>query len=234
MTPRRSPRSIGPPKRRSSERSLRGSRTTRFWVRNTARMTGLQRATVDHRPHRRHEALRRRHPAVDHPDRAGGGHARSCSASPTHRGRRPLRRRARAGELGAARVAFGCSDGRSARRRVRRPLRPRGMDRGGHEAPLLEVAGRARRTRGLSDAWGQLLVAQGVGRGAARTRAVPALGLVGDPGHRGGGRRPAEQPRWVDTDPGCDLLVSNGVVHDEIVKTLGAVGRTFATDGGTR
>jgi histidinol-phosphatase len=105
---------------------------------------------------------------------------------------------------------------------------------GGHEAPLLEVAGRARRTRGLSDAWGHLLVAQG---------SVEAL-LEHEPCQpwdwsatqviveEAGGRLSSLD--GSTPTPGCDLLVSNGVVHDEVVKTLGAVGRTLATDGGTR
>ncbi len=48
----------------------------------------------------------------------------------------------------------------STRRSSRIPASRNGS-RAGHEGPLLEVAGRARRTRGLSDAWGHLLVAQG-------------------------------------------------------------------------
>ena len=91
---------------------------------------------------------------------------------------------------------------------------------GGKTDALVRVAGRARRTRGLSDAWAHLLVAQG---------SVEAL-LEHEPCQRwdwaatsliveeaGGcistlaGGRPA---------PGDDLLVSNGAVHDEVLQAL--------------
>ena len=105
---------------------------------------------------------------------------------------------------------------------------------GGRAGQLLELAGRARKTRGLSDAWAHLLVAQG---------SVDAL-MEHEPCQvwdraatqviieEAGGRMST-----LDGQPptaGSDLLVSNGVVHDEIVTTLGSVGRTFAADGGAR
>jgi histidinol-phosphatase len=105
---------------------------------------------------------------------------------------------------------------------------------GGRADQLLEVTGRARRTRGLSDAWGHLLVAQG---------SVDAL-LEHEPCQpwdwsatqlivqEAGGRLSTLD--GLAPTPGSDLLVSNGVVHDEIVVALGSVERTFASDGGMR
>ncbi len=91
---------------------------------------------------------------------------------------------------------------------------------GGDQRRLLAVAGRSRGTRGLSDAWGQLLVAQG---------SVEAL-LEHEPCH------PWD---WIATSvivqeagghittlagsppaAGDDLLVSNGAVHPELVDVL--------------
>ena len=104
----------------------------------------------------------------------------------------------------------------------------------GDEGSLLSVAGRARRTRGLSDAWGHLLVAQG---------SVEAL-LEHEPCQvwdwaatqiivtEAGGRLSGLD--GLPPTAGSDLLVSNGAVHEEIVTTLGSVGRAFASDGGTR
>lgn len=105
---------------------------------------------------------------------------------------------------------------------------------GGHEATLLAVAGRARRTRGLSDAWGHLLVAQGSVEALLEHEPCQAWDWSATQVivHEAGGRLTS-----LDGSPptaGSDLLVSNGVVHEEIVTVLGSVGRTFASDGGTR
>jgi histidinol-phosphatase len=91
---------------------------------------------------------------------------------------------------------------------------------GGRSEGLLRVAARARRTRGLSDAWAHLLVAQG---------SVEAV-LEHEPCHpwdwaatgvivaEAGGRittLAGEPPR-----SGLDLLVSNGIVDREVVAVL--------------
>ena len=102
---------------------------------------------------------------------------------------------------------------------------------GGRDTALRAVAGRARRTRGLSDAWAHLLVAQG---------SVEAL-LE---------HEPCQSWDWAATQViveeaggrmstldgavpavGRDLLVSNGRVHDEVIAVLGPSG---AGDGTTR
>ena len=85
---------------------------------------------------------------------------------------------------------------------------------------LTRVAGEARRTRGLSDSWGQLLVAQGSADvllehepcgiwdwAASRLIVEEAGGTV----TALDGTLPG---------PGCDLLVSNGRLHDEVVALL--------------
>lgn len=95
---------------------------------------------------------------------------------------------------------------------------------GGHGERLLRVAGRARRTRGLSDAWAHLLVAQGsvealLEHEPCRRWDWAATGVIVE--EAGGcittlsGARPVE---------GADLLVSNGVVHREVVDALAAAG----------
>lgn len=90
----------------------------------------------------------------------------------------------------------------------------------GDEPQLHAVAASARRTRGLSDAWAHLLVAQG---------SIEAL-LEHEPCYpwdwmateviveEAGGR--ITTLNGADPAPGSDLLVSNGRVHDEIVATL--------------
>jgi histidinol-phosphatase len=91
---------------------------------------------------------------------------------------------------------------------------------GGKGDALLRVAARARRTRGLSDAWAHLLVAQGsvealLEHEPCQTWDWAATGLIVE--EAGGclttlsGARPS---------PGEDLLVSNGVVHREVVELL--------------
>lgn len=93
---------------------------------------------------------------------------------------------------------------------------------GGHSEALVRVASRARRTRGLSDAWAHLLVAQGSVEALLEHEPCQAwdwaaTGLIVE--EAGGclttlaGDRPAA---------GEDLLVSNGVVHREVIDVLGS------------
>ena len=103
---------------------------------------------------------------------------------------------------------------------------------GGHEGRLHAVAARARRTRGLSDAWAHLLVAQG---------SVEIL-LEHEPCQRwdwaateviveeAGGRLTTLD--GATPAVGRDLLVSNGRVHDEVLGVLRA--GDAAGDGTTR
>jgi histidinol-phosphatase len=105
---------------------------------------------------------------------------------------------------------------------------------GGREALLEGVARGARRTRGLSDAWGQLLVAQGSVEALLEHEPCEAWDWSATKVivEEAGGRL-----SMLDGSPptsGGDLLVSNGAVHEEILAVLGSVGRTFASDGGTR
>lgn len=85
---------------------------------------------------------------------------------------------------------------------------------------LVRVAGLARRTRGLSDAWAHLLVAQGSVEALLEHEPCQrwdwaATGLIVE--EAGGcvstlaGGRPT---------PGNDLLVSNGAVHGEVLEVL--------------
>lgn len=91
---------------------------------------------------------------------------------------------------------------------------------GGRGEALLRVAARARRTRGLSDAWAHLLVAQGSIEGVLEHEPChpwdwAATGVIVQ---EAGGRMSTLSggaPR-----PGCDLLVSNGAVHEEIVDAV--------------
>lgn len=91
---------------------------------------------------------------------------------------------------------------------------------GGEGEFLLGVAGRARRTRGLSDAWAHLLVAQGsvevlLEHEPCQAWDWAATGLIVE--EAGGcmttltGRPPSA---------GDDLLVSNGAVHREVLDAL--------------
>ena len=59
----------------------------------------------------------------------------------------------------------------------------------------------------------------GIDGGPARARAVLRLGLVRHPGHRRrGGRTYHHVGRRIAPAPGSNLLVSNGLVHDEVVR----------------
>ena len=93
---------------------------------------------------------------------------------------------------------------------------------GGRHDALLRVAGQARRTRGLSDAWAHLLVAQGsvevlLEHEPCHTWDWSATGLIVE--EAGGcvttlcGAAPTA---------GGDLLVTNGMVHGEVVDVLSA------------
>lgn len=95
-----------------------------------------------------------------------------------------------------------------------------GWVRSGRVSRLIGVVERARSTRGLSDAIGQLLVAQG---------SIEAL-VEHDPCQpwdwaatsvilaEAGGRLSSLD--GAPPAPGSDLLVSNGLVHDELVRVL--------------
>jgi histidinol-phosphatase len=94
--------------------------------------------------------------------------------------------------------------------------------RGGHLDRLVAVIDRARGTRGLSDAWGHLLVAQG---------SVDAL-LEHEPCHEwdwtATGVIVREAGGQISTllgaspAAGDDLLVSNGAMHTPVIDVLAA------------
>lgn len=91
---------------------------------------------------------------------------------------------------------------------------------GGRLDALVRVAAGARRTRGLSDAWGHILVAQGSAEVllehepcGAWDYTAPCLVV-----EEAGGR--VSSLSGGPLAPGCDLLVTNGRVHDEVLETL--------------
>ena len=91
----------------------------------------------------------------------------------------------------------------------------------GDQAPeLMGVAGRARGTRGLSDAWGHLLVAQGSMEVLLEHEPCFAWDWAATQVivEEAGGRITTLQgtPPWQ----GSDLLVSNGSVHDDVMHAL--------------
>lgn len=93
---------------------------------------------------------------------------------------------------------------------------------GGNGATLLRVAGRARRTRGLSDAWAHLLVAQGsvevlLEHEPCQAWDWAATSLIVE---EAGGR--VSTLGGSSPTAGESLLVSNGVVHREVVDVLAA------------
>jgi histidinol-phosphatase len=101
----------------------------------------------------------------------------------------------------------------------------------GSEGSLMRVAKRARGTRGLSDAWGHLLVAQGSAEALLEhepcyawdwTATSIILREAGGTMTRLDGSGPTH---------GEDLLVSNGKVHDEILDGLGHPARAQVTGG---
>jgi histidinol-phosphatase len=93
--------------------------------------------------------------------------------------------------------------------------------RAGHGPQLFGLASAARGTRGLSDAWGHLLVAQGSMEAVVEHEPCFAWDwsattvIVEEAGGRITTRR-GEPPA-----PGEDLIVTNGRLHDELVRTLG-------------
>jgi histidinol-phosphatase len=102
---------------------------------------------------------------------------------------------------------------------------------GGRSDALVRVAGRARRTRGLSDAWAHLLVAQGsvdalLEHEPCQAWDWAATGLIVE--EAGGCLSTLAGDRPV---AGGDLLVSNGIVHDEVLDTLGTVPSTNGHHG---
>lgn len=93
---------------------------------------------------------------------------------------------------------------------------------GGRSDALMRVAAGARRTRGLSDAWAHLLVAQGsvealLEHEPCQTWDWTATGLIV---HEAGGC--LSTLGGATPAAGGDLLVSNGVVHREVVDVLAA------------
>jgi histidinol-phosphatase len=106
---------------------------------------------------------------------------------------------------------------------------------GGRVDALMRVAARARRTRGLSDAWAQLLVAQGSAEALLEHEPCQAwdwaaTGLIVE---EAGGR--LSTLRGDPPTPGGDLLVTNGATHATVVDALalaspvGAAARTEGT-----
>ena len=96
----------------------------------------------------------------------------------------------------------------------------------GDEGQLLGVAERARRTRGLSDAWAHLLVAQGSMEALIEHEPCfpwdwSATQVIVE---EAGGRITTLE--GAAPAPGSTLLVTNGHVHDEIVAALARGGHT--------
>jgi histidinol-phosphatase len=90
------------------------------------------------------------------------------------------------------------------------------------EPSTLRVTERARMARALSDAWGQLLIAQGSAEALLEHPpcfewdwAAPSL-IVSEAGGR------VTTRSGTAPEPGCDLLVSNGLVHHEILAATAA------------
>ncbi|MGZ8595597.1 MAG: inositol monophosphatase family protein [Actinomycetota bacterium] len=91
---------------------------------------------------------------------------------------------------------------------------------GGRIDVLLRVAARARGTRGLSDAWGHLLVAQGSVDALLEHEPCfawdwTASGLIVE---EAGGR--LTTLAGAPPSPGVDLLVTNGALHPEMLAAL--------------
>ena len=91
---------------------------------------------------------------------------------------------------------------------------------GGRIDALLRVAARARGTRGLSDAWAHLLIAQGSVDALLEHEPCfawdwTATGVIVE---EAGGRLTTLGGR--PPSPGADLLVTNGVLHDEVLGVL--------------
>jgi histidinol-phosphatase len=96
--------------------------------------------------------------------------------------------------------------------------------RAGDERHLRDLAAGARSTRGLSDAWGHLLVAQGSMEAMVEHEPCfpwdwSATEVIVE---EAGGRITTLEGSVPA--PGSNLLVTNGLVHDEIVSTLAGGG----------
>lgn len=87
---------------------------------------------------------------------------------------------------------------------------------------LLRLVDAARRSRGLADAWGQLQVASGAVEVCVEHDPcgvwdwTPCVAIVTAAGGR------VTTLAGEDVRPGCDLLVTNGLVHDEALRVLGS------------
>ena len=91
--------------------------------------------------------------------------------------------------------------------------------RAGHQEQLLTIAAAARATRGLTDAWGHMLVAQGSMEAVVEHEPCyawdwSATGVIVE---ESGGRMTTR--RGDAPVAGEDLMVTNGRVHDELVRT---------------
>jgi histidinol-phosphatase len=93
---------------------------------------------------------------------------------------------------------------------------------GGRIGGLLRVGAEARRTRGLSDSWGQLLVAEGAADVLLEHEPCApwdytACALIVE---EAGGR--VTTLDGLALSPGCSLLASNGTLHDDVLELLEA------------
>lgn len=99
---------------------------------------------------------------------------------------------------------------------------------GGRERALERVVTRARHTRGLSDAWGHLLIAQGSAEVLLEHEPCyewdyTATGLIV---LEAGGR--LSTLNGEPPSPGCDLLVTNGTLHDAALDLIAGADRVPA------
>ena len=91
---------------------------------------------------------------------------------------------------------------------------------GAHLDGLARVASGARRTRGISDSWGLMLVARGSAEVALEHEPCgiwdwAPTGLIL---HEAGGR--LTTLTGAEPHPGCDVLATNGHLHDEVLRRL--------------
>jgi histidinol-phosphatase len=99
---------------------------------------------------------------------------------------------------------------------------------GGRLDDLVRIVSSARRTRGLSDAWGHLLVAQGSSEALVEHQPCfswdwTATSVIV---REAGGA--LSTLRGEPPTPGDGLVVSNGAVHDELLAALGGSGPSRA------
>ena len=100
---------------------------------------------------------------------------------------------------------------------------------GGRSDTLMRVAARSKGTRGLSDAWGHMLVAQGSVDALLEHEPCfawdwTATGVIV---REAGGR--LSTLAGAPPSPGSDLLVTNGALHPEIVSALAGTGSTSSS-----